>query len=768
MRLNGCHHAHSYAQQQHSSSAAQLTIHREKDSISAPPHTLTHTHRGLERGASIDSTDSPQSSRSSISTLQRDSGSDTDGFCSTDTGEDNVFRKGDDTVTGDSTSEVSVSCSSTDDATSLGQRSSSSTSSCSSSRLLSGDASARRPGHALFGGGVTHTGGVLGVGGVDTEEEAKDCVTDVPLRSALLRSSIRSLSPFRRHSWGPGKNAIADGDMNQRSALPRFGAERPAFHRRSLSWCPSAVPMSACVDQYSDFSLSLEGLVGSDGVDGKSWQPHGVPAQAATGRRVVGRQESEERGSLVSLTEEEHEHEHESDLADSSSLDSQKSRRYQPQRRSAPSMTLPLTKSVSMLAISQRDIDGMSSYSSATGAVDYSITEEGPGPLRDFEGKSGTKVSRTFSYLKNKMYKKTREKDKDRHKDKEAKERDKRTVNGHIFGHVGSHQTTLCPQCHKAVTSKEAFVCSNCYVCVHKGCRESLPACAKMQKQQHYAVPDTSTLPAVTLRPKSSGSRERPWSAILSPEEHLLSTAPRRHTLMPFTSSNLSKSISISNIAGHQVFDDIPLKKYLSQSTDSLHKPSKVNESTESLVDEGTEMIDSQLMGEFEADARELEADSWSLTIDKKFLKQLKKDTIKRQDVIYELMQTEMHHVRTLRVMAEVYCKGLQREVQLEGGALERMFPVLDDLLDLHTHFLSALLERKREAQLHAAQHGHAGFVIDTIGDVLVTQFSGPSGDCMKRVYGKFCSRHNEAVNLYKEHHAKDKRFQAFIKVYSL
>lgn len=38
-----------------------------------------------------------------------------------------------------------------------------------------------------------------------------------------------------------------------------------------------------------------------------------------------------------------------------------------------------------------------------------SISEEDPGPLRsDTEGKNVTKVSRTFSYLKNKMYKKTR------------------------------------------------------------------------------------------------------------------------------------------------------------------------------------------------------------------------------------------------------------------------------------------------------------------------------------------------------------------------
>lgn len=46
-------------------------------------------------------------------------------------------------------------------------------------------------------------------------------------------------------------------------------------------------------------------------------------------------------------------------------------------------------------------------------------------------------------------------------------------------------------------------------------------------------------------------------------------------------------------------------------------------------------MMDNQLMGEFEFEVKDLEADSWSGTVDKKFLKALKKDEIKRQDVIY-------------------------------------------------------------------------------------------------------------------------------------
>uniref|UniRef100_A0A3Q1CKD0 Uncharacterized protein n=1 Tax=Amphiprion ocellaris TaxID=80972 RepID=A0A3Q1CKD0_AMPOC len=161
--------------------------------------------------------------------------------------------------------------------------------------------------------------------------------------------------------------------------------------------------------------------------------------------------------------------------------------------------------------------------------------------------------------------------------------------------------------------------------------------------------------------------------------------------------------------------------------------------------------------------AKELEADSWSLGVEQQYLQQLDKELVKRQDVIYELMQTEMHHIRTLRIMSEVYSKGLQKEVQMEPQTVEKLFPALDELLDLHTQHLLRLLERKRESQLEAGTLD-GGFIISRIGDILVSQFSGSNGESMKRVYGRFCSRHNEAVNFYKDLLTKDKRFKAFIK----
>ncbi|XP_033933591.1 LOW QUALITY PROTEIN: A-kinase anchor protein 13-like [Pseudochaenichthys georgianus] len=616
----------------------------------------------------------------------RDSGSDIESLLSAEPGYDGVFRKSDDPVTGgDSTSEVSVSCSSTDETS-------------SSLEGNQGLECSWSPEESIKSGAPG--------GGGEAEEEAKDRVTEVPLRSSILRNSIRSLSPLRRHSWGPGKNNGGDAEMNHRS-------------------------------------YSLEGL------SGIQEDPRG-PVTAQRPLRVLEpSRRGDYRGSLVSLSEIQEEQ--------------RKSRRYRPLRNSCPPMALPLTKSVSMLAISQRDLDGMRSFSSASGSLAYSISEEEPGPLRsDADGKSTTKVSRTFSYLKNKMYKKTREK---KEKDKDGKEKEKKAINGHLFSPLTPGQGQ-CLQCSKAFNSKEAFLCSHCNASVHKSCRDSLPVCAKVKMKQ-FSIPDSAPFPTVTMRNKTGGTRERPWSAILSPEDHSSSSSlglsSRRHTsIIGFHGNNLSKSLSISNIAG-PVFDDIPIRglRYLSQSTDSLNRTNQVTESMESLTDEGTEMMDGQLMGEFEAEAREMEADSWSLGAEQEYLQQLDKELVKKQDVIYELMQTELHHIRTLRILSEVYRHGLQKELTLELQTVERLFPVLDELLELHTQHLLRLLERKRESQLQG--HGGGG-AIHRIGDLLLGQFSGSNGESMKRVYGRFCSRHNEAVNLYKELLTKDKRFKACIK----
>ncbi|XP_067329658.1 rho guanine nucleotide exchange factor 18 [Anolis sagrei] len=167
------------------------------------------------------------------------------------------------------------------------------------------------------------------------------------------------------------------------------------------------------------------------------------------------------------------------------------------------------------------------------------------------------------------------------------------------------------------------------------------------------------------------------------------------------------------------------------------------------------------LRNELEADAREFEAQSWSLAVEPWYAKAQERDTVKRQDVIYELMQTEMHHVRTLKILLKVYSRAVREELQLGLAAAQRLFPCVEELLELHAAFLSRLKERRAQALEDGSQRN---YVIQHIGDLLVQQFSGETGERMKEKYGTFCSGHGEAVSYYKELMQQSKKFQNLIK----
>ncbi|XP_077727450.1 A-kinase anchor protein 13 isoform X4 [Canis aureus] len=670
--------------------------------------------------------------------------------------------------------------------------------------------------HGVGAEGRESEGEAAGSG--EMEEEEMDSITEVPANCSVLRSSMRSLSPFRRHSWGPGKNAASDAEMNQRSSLRVLGdvVRRPPIHRRSMSWCPSGVQYSAALSADFNYrSFSLEGLTGGAGVGNKP--SSSLDVNSINTKELRHPFNGEERGdSLVSLSEEDLE----SGQREHRMLDQQACHRSKQQgfNYCTSAISSPLTKSISLMTISHPGLDPQprmqparrvsfsvhisphllksktlfslgSSYSSddeeelhnsrpfhSTSAnLTESITEETYSFLpqspskKDFEGKSGTKVSRTFSYIKNKMSssKKSREKEKEKEKikekEKDLKEKDKKTINGHTFSPIPVVGPISCSQCVKPFTSKDAYTCAGCSAFVHKGCRESLASCAKVKMKQprgSLQAQDTSSLPTVIMRSKPSQPKERPRSAVLLADE--ATAIPMFANRRSQQSISLSKSVSIQNIAGVGNDENISNTwKFLSHSTDSLNKISKVNESTESLTDEGTDMNEGQLMGDFEMESKQLEAESWSRVVDSKFLKQQKKDVVKRQEVIYELMQTELHHIRTLKIMSDVYSRGMMTELLFEQQTVEKLFPCLDELISIHSQFFQRILERKKESLVDKSEKN---FLIKRMGDVLVNQFSGENAERLKKTYGKFCGQHNQSVNYFKDLHTKDKRFQAFVK----
>nr|XP_037866412.1 rho guanine nucleotide exchange factor 28 isoform X4 [Chlorocebus sabaeus] len=363
------------------------------------------------------------------------------------------------------------------------------------------------------------------------------------------------------------------------------------------------------------------------------------------------------------------------------------------------------------------------------------------------------KVSRTFSFLMNRM---TSPRNKSKTKSKDAKDKEK--LNRHQFAPGTFSGVLQCLVCDKTLLGKESLQCSNCNANVHKGCKDAAPPCTKKFQEKYNKNKPQTILgnssfrdipqPGLSLHPSSSmpvglptGKRETVGQV------HPLSRSVPGTTLESFRRSATSlESESDSNSCRSRSHSD-----ELLQSMGS-------SPSTESFIME--DVVDSSLWSDLSSDAQEFEAESWSLVVDPSFCNRQEKDVIKRQDVIFELMQTEMHHIQTLFIMSEIFRKGMKEELQLDHSTVDKIFPCLDELLEIHRVFFYSMKERRQESCAGSDRN----FVIDRIGDILVQQFSEENASKMKKIYGEFCSHHKEAVSLFKELQ-QNKKFQNFIKL---
>ncbi|XP_069080059.1 rho guanine nucleotide exchange factor 28 isoform X2 [Pleurodeles waltl] len=357
-------------------------------------------------------------------------------------------------------------------------------------------------------------------------------------------------------------------------------------------------------------------------------------------------------------------------------------------------------------------------------------------------------MSRTLSFLKNRMSS-TRNKSKTKNKDSKDKEKSNRHhfVAGTLSGVIP------CLVCEKALLGKESLQCSHCNVNVHKNCKDSAPLCTKKSKEKNQTKPRH---PTVSTSPSFAENAQLMSSLSMRSSSSLpisLSGA-RQEASLP-----VSKSVPIAIFERSSMEPDADAyaSRPRSQSEESLQLV-RTPPSADTFPIE--DVVDSPLLGDLCVDALELEAETWSLAVDPSFCSKQEKDVIKRQDVIFELMQTELHHIQTLFIMSEIFRKGMKDELQLDHSTVDKIFPCLDELLDIHKEFFNNMKERR----LESSEDTDRNFIISRIGDILVQQFSEENAEKMKQIYGEFCSHHKEAVNIFKELQ-QNKKFQNFIRL---
>ncbi|KIM28843.1 hypothetical protein M408DRAFT_8613 [Serendipita vermifera MAFF 305830] len=121
---------------------------------------------------------------------------------------------------------------------------------------------------------------------------------------------------------------------------------------------------------------------------------------------------------------------------------------------------------------------------------------------------------------------------------------------------------------------------------------------------------------------------------------------------------------------------------------------------------------------------------SWSSLVDKEVIKEMPPHERKRQEAIFELINTESAYVRDLQLIVGVFYASTIS--LLDEKAIKVVFANVEDLLLTNTAFLSQLEERQKECRLY----------IDNIGDLLEKHI-GDMG-----VYMQYCVNQSNAIKI--------------------
>ncbi|XP_038831395.1 rho guanine nucleotide exchange factor 11-like isoform X4 [Salvelinus namaycush] len=144
-----------------------------------------------------------------------------------------------------------------------------------------------------------------------------------------------------------------------------------------------------------------------------------------------------------------------------------------------------------------------------------------------------------------------------------------------------------------------------------------------------------------------------------------------------------------------------------------------------------------------------VDSHNWQETVAPQVLATLCPREVDRQAIIYELLTTEASHLRTLRVLDQVFFQKMR--CVLSSDELACIFPNLPQVYQLHVSLCEAM-KKKRESP-----------IVQGIGDIILARFEGVAGEEFQEQASHLCSQQSQALELIKNKQRKDPRFTHII-----
>ncbi|KAL1919154.1 uncharacterized protein VTP21DRAFT_2536 [Calcarisporiella thermophila] len=136
---------------------------------------------------------------------------------------------------------------------------------------------------------------------------------------------------------------------------------------------------------------------------------------------------------------------------------------------------------------------------------------------------------------------------------------------------------------------------------------------------------------------------------------------------------------------------------------------------------------------------------TWAATVDPSVLGSISVEERKRQEAIFELIQTERSYLRDLQIIIELYFGPMCQF--LAPHELDAVFGNIQDILLGNTAFFSDLEERQREG----------GAMVSEIGDIFLKHVAGLES------YREFCKNMTRGSQLLQKKRKEDKKLAEFL-----
>ncbi|PZC71710.1 hypothetical protein B5X24_HaOG212595 [Helicoverpa armigera] len=297
-----------------------------------------------------------------------------------------------------------------------------------------------------------------------------------------------------------------------------------------------------------------------------------------------------------------------------------------------------------------------------------------------------------------------------------------------------------CDWCGRALADKPALYCDNCTKTVHQNVCKDYFDCNKPKPSK--------TSVAKSLSANSGKSSKR---SSVSSQSQSTNSKKQSGCYSPWRRVATKLGVHTSHI-------------YNDDKDGSDHKHDQSNASDDAGVSEWPEVyLTPEQLGDeaIRLGLGACEPDTWAAGAPKGLAKQLGDRETKRQEHIYELILTEKHHCLTIRLMQKMFAEGMVRGAGVSAAQAARMFPRVDELWALHAALLGRLRARQRLAPHVATRLAPH---VATVADILADTFAPPAHHKLKAAYGEFCSRHRDAVEVFKECCTREPRLSRFIR----